>query len=172
MFLERRLVPPYPYLAIIFVGLDLKALQKGAKKLKLLQYVCCFRYQGFQKSCNPATLSCHLPFFDPYSRIVLYIVGVNRVHHPNSWSISTAIFSPEKKSQEKVLIYTLTSITLPETNIAPENGWLEYKPFLLGFGLFSAAMLVLGGVHTQGFLHVPLKHHKQQVDETLHCYRL
>ena len=22
--------------------------------------------------------------------------------------------------------------TLPETNIAPENGWLEYDPFLLG----------------------------------------
>ena len=27
--------------------------------------------------------------------------------------------------------------TLPETNITPENGWLEYDPFLLGFGLFS-----------------------------------
>ena len=27
--------------------------------------------------------------------------------------------------------------TLPETNskFTPENGWLEYKPFLLGFGL-------------------------------------
>ena len=32
--------------------------------------------------------------------------------------------------------------TLPETNskFAPENGWLEYKPFLLGrLGLFSGA---------------------------------
>ena len=29
--------------------------------------------------------------------------------------------------------------TLPETNIAPENGWLEYDPFLLGFGPFSGA---------------------------------
>ena len=28
---------------------------------------------------------------------------------------------------------------LPETNIAPKNGWLEYDPFLLGFGLFSGA---------------------------------
>ena len=30
----------------------------------------------------------------------------------------------------------------PETNshFAPENGWLEYKPFLLDFGLFSGAM--------------------------------
>ena len=28
--------------------------------------------------------------------------------------------------------------TPPETDIfAPENGWLEYDPFLLGFGLFS-----------------------------------
>ena len=29
-----------------------------------------------------------------------------------------------------------------ETNIALENGWLEYDPFLLGFGLFSGAMAV------------------------------
>ena len=29
-------------------------------------------------------------------------------------------------------------ITLPETNIVPENGWLEYDRFLLGhLGLFS-----------------------------------
>ena len=33
--------------------------------------------------------------------------------------------------------------TRPETTIfAPKNGWLEYDPFLLGFGLFSGAMLV------------------------------
>ena len=40
-------------------------------------------------------------------------------------------------------------LTLPETNIfAPENGWLEYDPFLLGFGLFSGvnSLLVLGSV--------------------------
>ena len=30
-------------------------------------------------------------------------------------------------------------ITFPETDIAPTNGWLEYDPFLLGFGLFSGA---------------------------------
>ena len=36
-------------------------------------------------------------------------------------------------------------ITPPETNIfAPENVWLEYDPFLLGPGLCSRAMLVLG----------------------------
>ena len=35
--------------------------------------------------------------------------------------------------------------TLPETNskFAPKNGWLEYDPFLLGFGLFSGANLLL-----------------------------
>ena len=34
--------------------------------------------------------------------------------------------------------------TLAETNskFAPENGWLEYDPFLLGFGLFSGALAV------------------------------
>ena len=38
-----------------------------------------------------------------------------------------------------------TSNTLPKTNIAPENGWLE-DYILLGFGLCSRAMLVLGMV--------------------------
>ena len=34
--------------------------------------------------------------------------------------------------------------TLPETHIfAPEHGWLEYDPFLLGPGLFSGANLPL-----------------------------
>ena len=34
--------------------------------------------------------------------------------------------------------------TLPKTNskFAPTNGWLEYDPFLLGFGLFSGALVV------------------------------
>ena len=38
--------------------------------------------------------------------------------------------------------------TLPETNIAPENGWLEYVGILLSYweGLFSVAMLVSGSV--------------------------
>ena len=32
----------------------------------------------------------------------------------------------------------------PETNseFTPENGWLEYDPFLLGFCLFSGALAV------------------------------
>ena len=29
--------------------------------------------------------------------------------------------------------------SLKLTAKAPENGWLEYDPFLLGFGLFSGA---------------------------------
>ena len=40
--------------------------------------------------------------------------------------------------------------TLPQTNIAPESGWLEYDHFLLEPGLFSGAQtpLVLGSVYT------------------------
>ncbi len=35
-----------------------------------------------------------------------------------------------------------TSCTLPETNIfAPENGWLEYDPFLLGWPIFRGENL-------------------------------
>ena len=51
---------------------------------------------------------------------------------PKKWVTHLAVLDPEKKRFE---LYTL-----PETNIfAPENGWLEYDPFLLGFGLFSGA---------------------------------
>ena len=43
----------------------------------------------------------------------------------------------------------LNKIDIPPlklTAFAPENGWLEYDRFLLGPGLFSGAMLVLGSV--------------------------
>ena len=39
-------------------------------------------------------------------------------------------------------------VTLPETNIAPENGWLEYDRFLLGPGLFSGAKMLVSGIVT------------------------
>ena len=39
----------------------------------------------------------------------------------------------------------LSFSTLPETNIAPENGWLEDDPFLLGPGLFSGAKMLVSG---------------------------
>ena len=39
------------------------------------------------------------------------------------------------------------SYTIPETNIfAPENGWLEDDPFLLGWPIFKGELLVLGSV--------------------------
>ena len=44
--------------------------------------------------------------------------------------------------------------TLPETNLAPKNEWLEYDRFLLGPGLFSGAnlLLVLGSVYWSVFI--------------------
>ena len=36
--------------------------------------------------------------------------------------------------------------TLPKTNIAPENGWLEYDRFLLGWPTFRGELLVSGSV--------------------------
>ncbi len=36
--------------------------------------------------------------------------------------------------------------SLPNTNIAPEHGWLGEDPFILGPCLFSGAMLVSGGI--------------------------
>ena len=42
----------------------------------------------------------------------------------------------------KIFKSQLILITLPETNIGPTNGWLEYDPFLLGFDIFSGAFAV------------------------------
>ncbi len=44
------------------------------------------------------------------------------------------------------LVDDYLSTILPETNIAPENGWLEYYIVSFWDGLFSGAMLVLGSV--------------------------
>ena len=43
-------------------------------------------------------------------------------------------------SGEAVFFEDLPSLKL--TVKAPENGWLEYDPFLLGFGLFLGAFAV------------------------------
>ena len=48
------------------------------------------------------------------------------------------------RNKRQLEIHKNSIVTLPETNIfAPENGWLEYDPFLLGYlGLFSGAFAV------------------------------
>ncbi len=45
-------------------------------------------------------------------------------------------------------IKLVSRIALPETNIAPENGWLEDDPFLLGWLMFRGELLVSGSVAT------------------------
>ena len=46
----------------------------------------------------------------------------------------------------------VTVATLPETNIfAPENGWLEYDRFLLGWVIFRGELLVSGRVNNSLF---------------------
>ena len=47
---------------------------------------------------------------------------------------------------------TWPSITQPETNISPENGWLEYDRFLLGLPIFRGERLVFRGVYTSNEL--------------------
>ena len=44
-------------------------------------------------------------------------------------------------------------ITIPETNIAPGNGSLEYDRFLLGFGLFQGRLLLVSGSVRPLFCH-------------------
>ena len=38
----------------------------------------------------------------------------------------------------------MSGVAIPETNIAPENGCLEYDRFLLGWPIFGGELLVSG----------------------------
>ena len=60
--------------------------------------------------------------------------------HPKSF-LTLAILDHEIDRLYKLYI----NFTLPETNIVPENGWLEYDRFLLGPGLFSGASCYFEG---------------------------
>ena len=60
-----------------------------------------------------------------YTKLHLY---VSAFVHPG-WLVLCIIYNP--------VVYTL-----PETNMSPENGWLEDDPFLLRSGLFSGALAV------------------------------
>ena len=56
--------------------------------------------------------------------------------------------NPEKKSRTIHTIVRYSIFTLPETNIAPENGWLEYefpfgaRPIFRGYSLVSGRVYV------------------------------
>ena len=66
---------------------------------------------------------------------------------------SKALWSCGLSMKYQPLLTTVFFIsTLPETNIAPENGWLEYIGILLSYwgGLFSGATLVSGRVCAKG----------------------
>ena len=54
-------------------------------------------------------------------------------------------FSSLEELNSCLFTLTLQGTTLPESNIGPENGWLEYE-FPFWDGLFLGAMLVSGSV--------------------------
>ncbi len=61
-------------------------------------------------------------------------------------------------SNKNANIFNMTTqqwVTLPETNIAPENGWLKYS-FPLGWPIFRGELLVSGRVGVQFCLHVQI----------------
>ena len=47
----------------------------------------------------------------------------------------------------------------PETNIATENGWLEYDRFLLEWPIFRGELLVLGSVASLAGIKGPEHRH-------------
>ena len=58
------------------------------------------------------------------------------------------MYTPENERLEPKITRLKRKTTLPETNIAPENGWLEYY-FPIGMAYFSGAMLVSGRVSSK-----------------------
>ena len=55
---------------------------------------------------------------------------------------------PMKHPQIQYGRFSVRFVGLPSLKLtakAPENGWLEYKPFLLGFGLFSEVFWLVSG---------------------------
>ena len=76
-------------------------------------------------------------------------------------------FTPYLKSKirENQTAQTFFWYTLPETNIAPENGWLEdYSTF--GKALFSGAMSASGRVSSMIFSHLNKVPTKQPFNPT------
>ena len=55
-------------------------------------------------------------------------------NHGNQWTMGPIFLQP--------------GLTIPETKIASENGWLEDDPFLLGWLSGRCELLVLGGVYS------------------------
>ena len=66
----------------------------------------------------------------------------HRIHHPPPgacWCLSDLKGQQQHPGEEMKSTTTSEIPSLKLTAKAPRNGWLEYDPFLLGFGLFSGA---------------------------------
>ncbi len=70
----------------------------------------------------------------------------------------SACESREKKPRMYAIkIVTSRMTTLPETNIASENGWLEYYWVLLGWPIFRSELLVSGRVDILTASGIPIR---------------
>ena len=76
---------------------------------------------------------CHHPHPSPAAAEHLTCVQVHECHHPHPTPPPMPLFSCKIHRDHG---------TVPATNIASENGWLEYDRFLLGPGLFSGVFAV------------------------------
>ncbi len=104
--------------------------------------------------------------------IITFFLGLSPLPEcqspPGLWTIFGREFKPKPSFATGILgggttqffsnkinnyFLTIKWDTLTETNIAPENGFLEYDRFLLGFGLFSGAKWLLVSGSVVGFHH-------------------
>ncbi len=67
----------------------------------------------------------------------LYGYTIHGSYGYNIWPASQTLF-------KKVVVNLLDDDTLPETNITPKNGCLEYDPFLLGRPIFRGDVSFIG----------------------------
>ena len=64
--------------------------------------------------------------------------------HFEARKIWSSLFAPSKYH---IHMQSFWNYTLPETNIAPENGWLEYDRFLLGWPIFRCYVSFREGIY-------------------------
>ena len=75
-----------------------------------------------------------------------HILRKSKGFKQNSKELSAWLRNPCLKINYPLLPRISDVGTLPETYIAPENGWLEYDHFLLGWPIFRGKLLALGSV--------------------------
>ena len=113
------------------IGTGLTRLEKKNDPIKFLLFPSEVVQSVYLYGIFTSTFCCIFPW---YIRSIIYTPG------------STNMANMKNGGPWMSPCISYCNITLPETNIVPENGCLEYDPFLLGSSIFRGELLVSGRV--------------------------